>query len=52
MIEELLIGVIFLAAVAYVGRSIYNSYKGESGCSKGCGCDSPVHQFKKVNSKN
>jgi hypothetical protein len=52
MMENLLIGVMFFAAVAYVGKSVYNSYKGEAGCSKGCGCDSPVHQFKKVNSKD
>jgi hypothetical protein len=51
MIENIIILTVFLLAIAHVARVIYKSYKGDVGCSKGCGCDSPIHQMKKDSSK-
>ncbi len=37
--QELIIFLIFAAAVAYLGNRVYQSFaKKEAGCSKGCGC--------------
>ncbi|WP_421830052.1 FeoB-associated Cys-rich membrane protein [Larkinella sp.] len=39
MFEQLLIGLIFLGAVAYLGRRAWKSlFRKEAGCAKGCGC--------------
>ncbi|KAA9357522.1 FeoB-associated Cys-rich membrane protein [Larkinella humicola] len=39
MFEHLLIGLIFLSAVAYLGRRAWKSlFRKEAGCGKGCGC--------------
>jgi len=45
--QQLLVIILFLAAVAYLGFILYKNFKGEAGCSDNCGCDSPVHNFKK-----
>lgn len=37
MIQHLLILIVFLVAVAYMGRMIYRSFAAKSGCAKGCG---------------
>jgi hypothetical protein len=40
MIEQVLIGIIFLAALCYLGRIIARNFNpGKKGCAKGCGCD-------------
>ena len=37
--QELIIFLIFAAAVGYLGRRVYRSFaKKEAGCGKGCGC--------------
>ncbi|MRS65091.1 FeoB-associated Cys-rich membrane protein [Larkinella terrae] len=39
MVQQLIIGLIFLAALAYLGWRAWNSlFRKEAGCSKGCGC--------------
>ncbi|QSE98732.1 FeoB-associated Cys-rich membrane protein [Fulvivirga lutea] len=39
MIEGVIIGLLFVGAIAYVGRGVYKTYKSEdSGCSKNCDC--------------
>jgi len=45
--QGILVTIIFVAALAYLGFILYKNFKGEAGCSTNCGCDSPVHQFKK-----
>ena len=37
MVQQVVISVLFLAAVAYVGYMIFKSFKASSGCSTGCG---------------
>jgi len=37
MIQQILIGIIFLAAVAYVIRLIVKSFQAKSGCATSCG---------------
>jgi hypothetical protein len=37
MIQQLLVAVFFLGALAYLGRLIYRSFKAKSGCASGCG---------------
>lgn len=50
--QEVLIIVLFLAALAYLGNMLYKQTKGDSGCSTNCGCDSsPVANFKKIRDK-
>jgi hypothetical protein len=48
MIQEILIGLIFIAAVIYIGRLIYRSFIAEEACSTGCGKCSVVADFKKL----
>ncbi|WP_128544110.1 FeoB-associated Cys-rich membrane protein [Larkinella soli] len=39
MLEQIVIGLLFLAALGFLGRRLYRSiFKKEAGCSKGCGC--------------
>jgi hypothetical protein len=47
MIQQIIIGLVFLIAVAYVGRLIYRSFKAKSACSSGCGKCSAV-DFNKI----
>jgi hypothetical protein len=37
MVENIIVLLIFLGAVAYVGQMIYRSFRSRSGCSQGCG---------------
>ncbi|MDX1627435.1 MAG: hypothetical protein R3345_01980 [Fulvivirga sp.] len=47
VMQELLIVILFLGALTYLGILLYKSFKGDAGCSTNCGCDSPVHDYKK-----
>ena len=47
MVQQIIIGLLFLGALIYLGNLLYKHFKGDAGCSKGCGCDSPVHQMQK-----
>jgi hypothetical protein len=35
--QQVLIGLIFLAAIIYVGTLVYRSFQSKSGCPSGCG---------------
>jgi hypothetical protein len=35
--QQVLIGLIFLAAIVYVGSLVYRSFQAKSGCASGCG---------------
>jgi len=37
MLQQILVGVLFLGSLAYVGRLIYQSLQAKSGCATGCG---------------
>ena len=37
MIQQIVISILFLAAVGYVGRLIYQSFQAKHACSTGCG---------------
>lgn len=37
MVQELIIGVLFLIALAFVSRLIYRSFRAKNACSTGCG---------------
>jgi hypothetical protein len=37
MLQQILVGVIFLGAVYYVGRMVYRSFQAKSACASGCG---------------
>lgn len=37
VIQEIIIGLIFLAAIGYVGRLLYRSFQAKNACSSGCG---------------
>jgi hypothetical protein len=37
MIQQLLLGTIFLGAVFYLGRIFFRSFQAKSGCASGCG---------------
>lgn len=40
MIQQILIGIIFLASVFYIARLFWRNFKpGKQGCAKGCGCE-------------
>jgi hypothetical protein len=40
MIQQILIGIIFLGAIFYLGRMITRNFSPDKkGCAKGCGCD-------------
>ena len=36
MVQAVLIGVLFLAAVIYLGYSVYKNFRADAGCSSGC----------------
>ena len=51
-VQPLLVTILFLAAVAYLGRLVYQSFKGKAHCASGCNaCSSfdPDKVLKKVN---
>jgi hypothetical protein len=37
MIQQILIGLIFLGAAFYLGRMIYRSFQSKNACTSGCG---------------
>jgi hypothetical protein len=37
MLQQIIIGILFLGALAYVGRLIYRSFQAKATCSTGCG---------------
>jgi len=37
MIQQILVALVFAAALFYVGRLIYKSFQAKSACSTGCG---------------
>ena len=37
MLQQILVGVLFLGSLAYVGRLVYLSLQAKSGCATGCG---------------
>ena len=46
-VQEIIVVLVFVAAVAYLGRLAYRSFTADSGCPKGCGSCSTV-DFKKI----
>ncbi|MEK6477952.1 hypothetical protein WJR50_10470 [Catalinimonas sp. 4WD22] len=47
MLQEIILIAIFLGALYYLGRLIYNSFASDKPCPKGCGsCDAV--DFKKI----
>jgi len=49
MIQELLVAIIFIGALAYLGRSVYRQFKLKTACASGCGKCSVV-DFDKIES--
>ncbi|MTI24999.1 FeoB-associated Cys-rich membrane protein [Fulvivirga kasyanovii] len=49
--QEAIIIILFLSALAYLGNIVYKQTKADTGCSKNCGCDSPVSNLKKVKNR-
>jgi len=49
MLQELIVGLLFAGALAFLARFIYRSWKSDRACAKGCGCDValPEHLRKK-----
>ena len=37
MIQQILVGLIFIGALAYVGRLIVRNFQAKSSCDSGCG---------------
>jgi FeoB-associated Cys-rich membrane protein len=37
MIQQILIGLIFLAAAFHLGRMVYRSFQAKNACTSGCG---------------
>jgi FeoB-associated Cys-rich membrane protein len=37
MIQQILIGLIFLGAAFYLGRMVYRSFQAKNACTSGCG---------------
>jgi len=37
MIQQIVIGLIFLVALGYIGNLIYKSFQAKNACSTGCG---------------
>ncbi len=37
MIQQIIIGLIFLGAAIYLGRMVYRSFQAKNACSSGCG---------------
>lgn len=36
MLQEILVGIVFIAALGYVARLIYRSFQAKHACSTGC----------------
>jgi hypothetical protein len=37
ILQQVLVGLIFLGAIAYIGRIVYKSFQAKTGCASGCG---------------
>lgn len=37
MLQEIIVGIVFLGALIYVGRLFYRSLQAKSACDSGCG---------------
>jgi hypothetical protein len=37
MIQQIVIGLIFITALGYIGNLIYKSFQAKNACSSGCG---------------
>jgi hypothetical protein len=37
MVQEILVGIVFLGSLLYVGRLLYNNFQAKSACASGCG---------------
>lgn len=37
MIQEIIIGILFIAAIVHIGRLVYKNFQARSGCATGCG---------------
>ena len=46
-VQEIIVILIFIAALVYLGRLVYRSFTTDAGCPKGCGSCSAV-DFKKI----
>jgi hypothetical protein len=47
MWQEIVVLLIFLAAIAYLGNAVYQQFWAKSGCATGCGKCSAI-DFKKI----
>lgn len=47
MIQQIILGLIFLSAVLYVGRLVFRSFQTKSACTSGCGKCGAV-DFRKI----
>jgi hypothetical protein len=36
MVQEIVVGLIFIGALAYLGRILYNQFQAKSTCASGC----------------
>jgi bacterioferritin-associated ferredoxin len=37
ILQQVLVGLIFLGAIAYIGWIVYKSFQAKTGCASGCG---------------
>jgi hypothetical protein len=37
ILQQVLIGLIFTGAIAYIGSLVYRSFRSKAGCASGCG---------------
>ena len=37
ILQQVLLGLIFLGAVVYIGSMVYKSFQAKTGCASGCG---------------
>lgn len=47
MLQEILVVLLFVAALSYLGWLVYHNFTSDSACPKGCGSCSTV-DFKKI----
>ena len=46
-VQEIIVVLIFIAALGYLGRLVYRNFTADAGCPKGCGSCSTI-DFKKI----
>lgn len=47
MVQQIIILLVFIAALAYIGRMLYRNFAAKSGCASGCGSCSTI-DFNKI----